>query len=310
MGSMGISRREFLKRTAVAASSVGLPGLVRGLVGQEKMAQRPYGKTGWKASIYTVGTAEIPSTPEAIAALRLLFDGGVNTIDTAPSYMGTQSETTVGKAIEGRREGLFVCTKTLERTADGAYREVRESLGRLKCGHIDNLQVHAVNDRGTLDAVLRKGGAVEGLERAKKDGLIKHIGITGHTRPEVILDAIKKYPFDSILVPVSALDRHINDFCTEVVPFANEKGIAVVAMKSLKGIERAKPGQFQPEEFLRYSLSKPVSTLNLGLRRPEEAVANLKTILGFKPMPSGDAIALEERVKGDANTRALWWKAQ
>ena len=165
------------------------------------MASRPFGKTGFQASIYTVGTAEIPSSQAAVDALRRLFDGGVNMIDTAPSYMGTQSESTVGRAIEGRRAGLWISTKTLERTADGAYREVKESLERLGCGHIDLLQVHAINDQGTLDAVLRKGGAVEGLERAKKDGLIRHIGITGHTRPEVIQNAVKAYPFVSILVP-------------------------------------------------------------------------------------------------------------
>jgi len=307
---MGISRREFLKRSAAAAGSVSLPSLISEWLEQGKMAMRSLGQTGWNASIYTVGTAEIPSSQAAIDALRALFNGGVNVVDTAPSYMGTQSEATVGRAIEGRRDKLFLCTKTLERTADGAYREVKESLGRLKSGHVDLLQVHAVNDSGTLDAVLRKGGAVEGLERCKKEGLIRHIGITGHTRPEVILDAIKRYPFESILVPVSAMDKHINDFCDACVPYANEKGIAVVAMKSVKGIERAKPGQFEAAEFIRYSLSKPVSTLNLGLRRPEEALQNLKTVLGFKPMPTEEMQSLEARVKGDANTRTLWWKAQ
>jgi predicted aldo/keto reductase-like oxidoreductase len=308
MGDMDLSRREFLRRSAAAAGSVSLPNLIAGFLGNQKMPTRPFGKTGFNASIYTVGTAEIPSSQEAVDALRALFTGGVNMIDTAPSYMGTQSESTVGRAVDGRRESLWISTKTLERTADGAYREVKESLGRLKCGHIDLLQVHAVNDQGTLDGVLRKGGAVEGLERAKKDGLIKHIGITGHTRPEVILNAMKAYPFVSILVPVSALDKHINDFVTDVLPYANSHGVAVVGMKAVKGIERATPGRFTAEEFIRYSLSKPIATLNLGLRQPKEAAQNLKTVLGFKPMTDEESVALEASMKQHANTNTLWWK--
>jgi aryl-alcohol dehydrogenase-like predicted oxidoreductase len=305
---MDLSRREFLRRSAAAAGTVSLPSLIAGFLGQRKMPTRPFGKTGFNASIYTVGTAEVPSTAEAVEAIRLLFKGGVNMVDTAPSYMGTQSESTVGRAIEGRREGLWISTKTLERTADGAYREVKESLGRLKCGHIDLLQVHAVNDQGTLDSVLRKGGAVEGLERAKKEGLVRHIGITGHTRPEVVLNAMKAYPFASVLVPVSALDRHINDFASEVVPYANEHGVAVVGMKALKGIERATPGRFKAEEFLRYSLSRPVSTLNIGLRRPEEAAANLAKVIAFKPMTETESKELEARSREHANVETLWWK--
>lgn len=305
---MDLSRREFLRRSAAAASSVGLVGLVQEALGGQKMPLREFGKTGFRASVYTVGTAEIPSTNEAVEALRRLFAGGVNMVDTAPSYMGTQSETTVGRAVYGRREGLWISTKTLERTAEGAYREVRESLGRLACGHIDLLQVHAVNDQGTLDAVLRKGGAAEGLERAKREGLIKHIGITGHTRPEVILNAMMAYPFVSVLVPVSALDRHINDFATEVLPYANANGVAVVGMKALKGIERATPGKFEAEPYLRYALSKPISTLNIGLRRPEEADQNLKVVRGFKPMAPEEMAQLEAASKQHSNTTSLWWK--
>jgi aryl-alcohol dehydrogenase-like predicted oxidoreductase len=305
---MDLSRREFLRRSAAAAGSVGMAGLVSRALRQSKMPKRPFGKTGFQASIYTVGTAEVPSSQAAVDALRALFAGGVNMVDTAPSYMGTQSEATVGKAIEGRREGLWISTKTLERTADGAYREVKESLERLKCGHVDLLQVHAVNDQETLDVVLRKGGAVEGLERARREGLVRHIGITGHTRPEVILDAMKKYAFASVLVPVSALDRHINDFATEVLPYANEHGVAVVGMKALKGIERATPGKFDAEEYLRYALSKPIATLNLGLRRPEEAVQNLALIKAFKPMTQDEATDLERRAREHANVNTLWWK--
>jgi aryl-alcohol dehydrogenase-like predicted oxidoreductase len=272
------------------------------------MPKRPLGKTGWKTSIYAVGTAEIPSNEETVIALNQLIDGGVNYIDTAPSYTGTRSETAVGLIMKTRRKEVYLATKTLEREADGAYNEIQQSLARLQSKQIDLLQIHAVNDAATLDKVLGKGGAIEGLERAKKEGLIRFIGITGHTRPEVTLDALKRYPFESILVPVSALDKHIHDFAEEVLPYANKLGIAVIGMKSLKGMERAVGAGFDPEPLLRYAWSLSISALNIGLRRGLEAGLNLKSAVGFEKMSVKEMRELEESVKQHADVGNLWWK--
>lgn len=271
------------------------------------MPTRRLGKTCWRASLYALGSAEIPGNEEAVRALHALIDGGVNYFDTAPSYQGTRSETVIGKVLIARRKEVFLATKTLQRGADRAYAEIRESLKRLQTDHIDNLQIHAVNDFGTLDAVIGKGGAVEGLERAKKEGLIRFIGITGHTRPEVILKALESYPFDSILVPVSPLDRHVHDFADDVIPKANKLGIAVAGMKSLKGIERS-GSRFSADRFLRYALSLPISTLTIGLRRESEVVENLEAIRRFKPMSEKEMRDLEAEVKSLANDNVLWWK--
>lgn len=301
---MAISRREFFKTTGLALGAVAVPGIAF----PKTMPTRPFGKTGWRASLYAVGTAEIPETDEAVRALEALLDGGVNYIDTAPSYTGTRSEQAIGKVMARRRKEVFLATKTLARDADGAYAEVRESLGRLQTKQIDLLQVHAVNDRGTLDAVLGKGGAVEGLERARKDGLIRFIGITGHTRPEVILEAIRKYPFASVLIPISALDKHISDFNDEVVSEANRRGIAIAGMKSLKGIERASGGKFEPEDYVRYAMSQKISTLTIGLRRASEVPTNLAIARNFVPMTASEMRTLEAASKSVADVGHLWWK--
>ena len=286
-----------------------MPGLVSSWLQGKKMPTRTFGKTGWKASIYALGSAELPDGEDGVEAIKVLIEAGVNYLDTAPSYRGTQSETTIGKAVAGKpRDSYYVATKTLERTADGAYREVTESLKRLNCEYINTLQIHAVNDDATLDAVLKKGGAITGLEKAKNDGLIRHIGITGHTSPEVISRALDEYPFESILVPVSAVDKHISDFADEVLPKANELGIGIAGMKSLKGVERATGGKFEAPDLLRYSLSLPISTLTIGLRRAVEVEQNLKTVIGFKPMSPVEMANLEESVKQHANTDTLWWK--
>ncbi|MEZ0325690.1 MAG: aldo/keto reductase, partial [Fimbriimonas sp.] len=239
-------------------------------------------------------------------AIQKLLDAGVNYIDTAPSYTGGRSERLLGEIVPGRRKELFIATKTLARDADGAYAEVLQSLERLKIGQIDLLQLHAINDTGTLEAVL--SGAVKGLERAKREGKIRFIGITGHTRPEVIAKALDQYPFDSILIPLSAVDTHIGDFAKEVVPQAQKLGISIAGMKSLKGMEFAKGKEIDPEPHIRYTMTLPVSTLTIGLRRESEVDTNLRIARGFKPMAAEEMRALEESVKAQATEGNLWWK--
>jgi aryl-alcohol dehydrogenase-like predicted oxidoreductase len=299
---MDLSRREFVAGVGAFALGGRLPA------DDAKLPTRKLGKTGWTASLYALGTAEIPANAEATRAITKLLDAGVNYIDTAPSYTGTRSERVLGEIVPKRRKELFVATKTLARDADGAYAEVHESLERLKIQQIDLLQLHAINDFGTLDAVL--SGAVKGLERAKKDGKIRFIGITGHTRPEVIVKALEKYPFDSILIPLSALDAHLSDFNKEVVPMATKLGISIVGMKSLKGMEFAKGDKIDPEPLIRYTMSLPVSTLTIGLRRESEVEQNLRIARAFKPMSTTEMRELEASVKDFSTTGNLWWKRQ
>lgn len=260
----------------------------------------------FQASILALGTAEIPSNAEATRAITLALDAGVNYIDTAPSYRNTRSESVIGSFAEKRRKEFFLATKTLERSAEGAYRELKQSLARLKASYVDLIQIHAVNDNATLDQVLL--GAVKGLERAQKEGLTRFIGITGHTRPEVILRAIKEYPFDSILVPVSAADKWIGDFATEVIPKAKAKGIAVIGMKALKGIERAEGSIRDATPWLRYAFSLPIDTLAVGFRRYSDVLANIAIAQRFEPMSSPKRRELEEQAKRFANEDTLWWK--
>lgn len=304
---MDLSRRQFL-RAGTAAAAATIAGGWEPMGTAATMPVRPFGSTGWKASLYALGSAEIPDNAEAIRAIQQLVDAGVNYFDTAPSYQNTRSETVLGEVLKTRRPSIFVATKTLDRTADGAYAEVLASRGRLGIDRIDLLQIHAVNDDATLEGVLGKGGALEGLKRAKREGLVAHIGITGHTRPEVILKAVNTGEFASILVPVSPLDHHLADFATEVIPRAAKLKMGITGMKALKGIERASGGVFDPVPYLRYAWSLPLSTLALGLRKETEVATNLAAAKAFKPMTKAEKSALEEKSKEWADDGVLWWK--
>lgn len=304
---MSLSRRQFIRAGTVAAAATFAGAWEQG----EELAalpSRPFGKTGWKASIYALGSAEIPDNQEAARAIHKMIDGGVNYLDTAPSYQGTRSETVLGGVLKTRRREVFVATKTLERAADGAYEELKASLSRLAIEKLDLIQIHAVNDDSTLERVLTKGGAVEGLKRAQREGLVAHIGITGHTRPEVILKAVNSGEFASILVPVSPLDHHLADFATDVIPRAAKLGLGIAGMKALKGIERASGGGFDPVPYLRYAWSLPLSTLTIGLRKESEVAPNLVAARGFKAMTRAEKAALEGKSKEWADEGVLWWK--
>lgn len=288
--------------------ALGLAGLARPETAEATLPKRPFGKTGWNATIYAVGTAEIPADAEAERALTTLLEAGVNYVDTAPSYTGTRSEKVVGRVLRGRRDKVFLATKTLERTAARAYQEVTESLARLNVETIDLLQIHAVNDMATLDQVLTEGGAIRGLERAVREGRVRHIGITGHTRPEVILTALDRYPFASVLIPLSALDAHLSDFATEVLPKARKVGAGVIGMKALKGMEIATGQRFEPEPLLRYTWSLPIDTLAIGLRTEREVAENLRYARNFRPLTAPEMRELETKVKPSATAQNLWWK--
>jgi aryl-alcohol dehydrogenase-like predicted oxidoreductase len=275
-----------------------------------RIARRPLGRMGFEASIYALGTAEVPALEETVEAIDLALDHGVNYVDTAPSYQERRAEQAVGVVAKRRRKDFFLATKTLARDADGAFAEVRESLARLQCETIDLLQVHAVNDEATLARVLGKGGALEGLDKARREGLIRHIGITGHTRPAVIAKALDEYPFESILVPISAADHHLHDFAGDVVPKAVERGLAVAGMKSLKGVENHAGKVEDAAPFVRYALSAPISTLTIGFRRISDVRANLEIARSFTPMAAEQRAELERSVASWASADVLWWKRQ
>lgn len=299
---MKISRRDLLR-----ALTLGGVAAATGASAQtSRIPRRKLGRIPFEASILAIGTAEIPDDSEAVRAINLALDAGVNYIDTAPSYRNARSERVIGSISEKRRKEFFLATKTLERSADGAYRELKESLARLKTPQVDLIQIHAVNDDATLEQALR--GAVKGLERAKREGLTRFIGITGHTRPEVILRAIEKYPFDSILVPVSAADKWIGDFAGEVIPKARAKGIAIIGMKALKGVERAENGVKDASPWLRYALSLPIDTLTVGFRRYSDVLQNVAIAQAFSAMSPQERRNLEERARRFANDEILWWK--
>ncbi|MBI3329486.1 MAG: aldo/keto reductase [Nitrospinae bacterium] len=169
------------------------------------MERRRLGRTGHQSSIVIFGAAALGMVDDATAAAALdrAYAAGVNHIDVAPSY--GEAELRIGPWLAQQRANIFVGCKTRERTKEGAAKELRRSLERLRTEHVDLYQLHAVTDLETLDETLAPGGALEAFLDAKAEGLLRHIGITGHGHqaPAVFAEALRRFNFDTVMFPLN-----------------------------------------------------------------------------------------------------------
>lgn len=169
------------------------------------MQTRRFGRTGHMSTVAIFGAAAFWEISQADAdkVLEQVIEAGINHIDIAPSY--GQAEIRVGPWMPRERGRFFLGCKTMERTKAGAWREMQESLKRLQTETFDLYQCHAITTMAELDAVTMKGGALEAFMEMRQRGLIKFIGITGHgaDAPQIYLEALRRFDFDSILFPLN-----------------------------------------------------------------------------------------------------------
>jgi aryl-alcohol dehydrogenase-like predicted oxidoreductase len=299
---MKISRREFIKKTSTAIIGAGLVGIKGSSAEIEK---RELGKTGLKVTILGLGCAQIGALRNfklAVEIIETAIDLGINYIDTASTY--GDAEEKVGEVMRSRRNEVVLATKTLQRDKESSWREINTSIERLKTDYVDILQIHSVNTMAELDKITSKNGSLYSVIKAKEQGLCKHIGITGHTRPEVIKEALNRFDFETVLVPLSSVDKLLNDFGDVIFPVAKKKNVGVIAMKVLSD---GKVTDFV-EDSLRYVFSLPISTAIVGVKSIVELKQNVEIAKNFVPMTKKEIDALIEKSRRYANTSVLWWK--
>ncbi|MBN1848692.1 MAG: aldo/keto reductase [Deltaproteobacteria bacterium] len=189
------------------------------------------GKTGIEVNQLGLGGIPIQRVDEAQAVETVVYalEKGIDFIDTARGY--TTSETWIGKALKQVDKKVILATKSFNRTADGVRKDVEKSLYELQTRYIDIYQCHGVRDYEEYQRIKAKGGALEGLIKAKEDGRIGHIGITSHNL-DLLEEVIDEGLFETIMVCFSLLEPKA---CEVVIPKAVEKGIGVIAMKPFSG---------------------------------------------------------------------------
>ena len=169
------------------------------------MEKRRFGRTGHMSTVAIFGAAAFwdVTQDEADAVMDKILTVGINHIDVAPSY--GKAEIRIGPWMPHERKRFFLGCKTMERTRNGAWAEMERSLKRLQVDTFDLYQAHAVTTFDELDALTKAGGALDAMIKARDQGIIHHIGITGHgiDAPAIYLEALRRFDFDTILFPVS-----------------------------------------------------------------------------------------------------------
>jgi uncharacterized protein len=176
-----------------------------------------------------------------------------------------------------------VCTHG--RSGQLALRMLEESLRRLQTDHLDLWQIHGVIYDNDPELAYAKGGVIEALEQAKKQGKTRFVGFTGHKDPAFHLEMLELgFPFDTVQMPLNAFDAGYHSFEKQVLPEVNRRGMAALGMKSMGGTaEAVKRGLVTGEGLLRYAMSLPVATTINGMDSLEVLRQNLRVARGFKP---------------------------
>lgn len=250
------------------------------------MQYRVLGRTGLKASVIGFGGIPIQRISEAESALVITraLDLGINFFDTARAY--TDSEAKLGAVLNKRRSEVLIATKTMSRTAEGMAADIQNSLTAMGLDYIDLYQLHNVKDSPALEQVFGPGGALEALKQAKKDGLVRHIGITGHVR-SFLVEALKTGEMETVQFPFNAVEAA---GAGELLDLAAKTGTGVIVMKPLAGGVIPNPGP-----ALRYILEHPaVSTVIPGMDAPEQVDQNAAVGAEPRPLTGAERKALEE----------------
>jgi aryl-alcohol dehydrogenase-like predicted oxidoreductase len=268
---------------------------------------RKFGRSDAKISALGYGGHHLGDAPDEKTAIELIHravDGGMTFFDNCWEYRRGKTEIWMGAGLKGIRDKVFLMTKTCPhgRDASLALQMLEESLRRLQTDHLDLWQVHGMVFDNDPDLFIRKNGAAEALEKAKKDGKVRFVGFTGHQNPKVHLAMLKTgFPFDSVQMPLNAFDANFRSFEQQVLPELNKRGIAALGMKPLNGHgEAIKHGVITAEEALRYAMSLPVATTITGIDSMEVLQQNLRIAQNFTPMSETEMNELRNRCKQDA----------
>jgi predicted aldo/keto reductase-like oxidoreductase len=253
------------------------------------MKKRLLGNTGMEVSVIGFGGIPIQhvSEKEAINLILECKKQGINFIDTARVY--TVSEKLIGKGLrEAGRENFYIASKAMNYTYDGMKSSIEDSLNDLEIDCIDLYQVHNVSSKKDLDTVFSENGALKALVEAKEQGLIKHIGITGHIR-ELLMEAIDNYEFETLQFPFNPVEPQ----GTELLLKALKKGMGTIAMKPMAG------GTFSyPLLSLKYIMNSGLITVAIpGMDTIEQVIENARAGIDDEPLTKEEQEIINKEVE-------------
>jgi hypothetical protein len=300
------------------------------------MPTRNLGKTGFRATIFGLGGqgALERANNEAVAVpiIERALELGVNYFDTSAIYGGPErwSEQYLGKGLKGYRDQIFLASKTKERSRDAALRNLDVSLKLLDTDHLDTWQLHDVGISEDVGTIFGKGGAIEAFIQARDQKMVRHLGVTGRFRPEALMECIRRFPFDTVLMGLNAADKYYYSFEKDLLPMAVEKQMGIIGMKVMargrilsswtpppievqrrswegSGAIATTPGTLTKQETMFYTLSLPISTAIIGCDSVEQVEECVQFARSFTPLSNKQMVGLADKTEPIAR-QALFFR--
>ncbi len=268
---------------------------------ENQIIEKPFGKIKNITCVGLGGEGVLRTYGRAAEAEKVISEAVVQKItyfDCARVY--ADSERYYG-AVWGKnpqlRNSIFQASKSASRDRDSALRDLEETLARLQTDYLDLWQIHDVRTQEDIRMISGPGGALEAFLEAKSNGRVRAIGVTGHHDPEILTRAVREWPVDSVMMPVNPVEGVLartrpESFLSSTLTAAGEKGIAVIAMKTLGASHYIYPeGGVTPDLLIRYALSHPVTVVIVGCSTRE----HVRTLVGA----GKNTILLSEKEKQD-----------
>lgn len=293
--SRKITRREFVQTTAAAAAVAAVAPLASCTGNAPPYDARGLptvrlGRTGVTVPRMGFGCGSrwmsVQDDDTALEILEYALEQGLYYWDTAASYGNDRisSEERLGKVLKDHREKVFLVSKTGERDADKAMESIERSLERLGTGYIDLMHVHSIASVEDAEQLGEKGRVLEVLERYRSEGIITHIGFTGHTTAQGMKRAAELYDFEVMMIALNHQDADGSEKFEELpAPYARKKGMGVVAMKVIRPRETVE--KLDPADLMHYALSlEEFHMINVGIDSMDVLMADLEILRNFSPM--------------------------
>ena len=299
------------------------------------LLKRNLGSTGFQATLLGIGDLadRTVSLEKCVATIHRALDFGLNLIDTAPGYEDGYSETIVGTALRGRRDGIFVIDKVDELEQPVAP-QVESSLIRLGMDMVDLFVFHAVNETAQWQKLVAPGGGMDQLEQAVASGKARYRGVSSH-HPEVLRQVLESGRCDVVMFPIGPFCDH--RYIEEILPLARKKGIGTVCFKTFgagkllgdttgynRTLEVRPRGKFSSggvegpsdailprlsvTECLHYTLTINPDVALLGLSFPNEQDVAFQALKLFRPLDFAQLEDIRQRALTAIEGKGpCWW---
>jgi uncharacterized protein len=243
------------------------------------------GATGLK--VLRMGMGGIPiqrlSMDQSIRLLENAVAAGINFFDTARIY--TDSESKFGRILSRHRSQVIIASKSFSREAAAILRDIDSSLEQLQTDYIDIYQCHNIASEKELEKVLAADGAVAGLVKAKEQGKIRHIGLSGH-KPRIVAMALERFAFETIQVPCNFMET---DALSRLIPLAKQRQVGVIAMKPIGG------GNIKEINLnFRFIFNQRIDVAIPGMDSAAQVTENVVALADLSPLTEAEIACLQK----------------